>query len=250
MELTEMRPDFDVENDLEVIASEFAWKGKVLTGEIKAAVSPGAIDKVRHTLSSKLNDDATSLSLMEIATRRYKTVLCKPLAHHTRPEVALSKRARLQTFLEQVLQLLTMFEVKTKQIMVPTHQLVHDILSTTTLVPFVCDIALDSVEVVEVSIPGNRWAITHVIAANVVQVGAFRHHVRLRNTRTGHVAAIQRLLHQSSPSLWHAGEPMFSLNQGQEVQSTQELSASHQTHLSGQVHALKRGPAKGTDKME
>ncbi|RHY16983.1 hypothetical protein DYB32_010591 [Aphanomyces invadans] len=140
---------------------------------------------------------------MEIATRRYKTVLCKPFAHHTRPEVALSKRARLQTFLEQVLQLPTMFEVETKQVMVdvrvPTHQLVHDILSTTTLVPFVGDIALDSVEVVEGSIPGNRWAITHDIVANVVQVDAFRHHVRLCNTLVGHVAAIQRLLHQLFP---------------------------------------------------
>ncbi|RHY30674.1 hypothetical protein DYB32_004143 [Aphanomyces invadans] len=140
---------------------------------------------------------------MEIATRRYKTVLCKPLAHHTRPEVALSKRARLQPFLEQVLQLPTMFEVETKQVTVDvrvqTHQLVHGILSTTKWVPFVGDVALDSVKVVEVSIPGNRWAITHDIAANVVQVDAFRHHVRLRNTRAGHVAAIQRLLHQLFP---------------------------------------------------
>ncbi|RHY32815.1 hypothetical protein DYB32_002218 [Aphanomyces invadans] len=112
-------------------------------------------------------------------------------------------RARLQTFLEQVLQLPTMFEVETKQVTVdvrvPTHQLVHDVLSTTAWVPFVSDIAPDSVEVAEVFIPGNRWAITHDIAANVVQVDAFRHHVRLRNTRAGHVAAIQRLLHQLFP---------------------------------------------------
>ncbi|ETV68099.1 hypothetical protein, variant [Aphanomyces astaci] len=183
------------------IASEYAWKGKLMTGAIKASLSPCAVIKFQRTLSSKLHD--SSLSLEEIATGRHKTFFCKPLHSVVKPPT--TKKDRAKAFLEHALQLPTMLEVQTQAVAVevraPTHHVVANVLATPAWIPLVRDIALDAVEIADLHVPANRWAIAHDVAANTLQVDGLQHQVKFRNTRAGHAAAIQRLLHQLFPDL-------------------------------------------------
>ncbi|KAF0758721.1 hypothetical protein AaE_003848 [Aphanomyces astaci] len=207
------------------IASEYAWKGKLMTGAIKASLSPCAVIKFQRTLSSKLHGENSplnccilrstpvlinahlsidsSLSLEEIATGRHKTVFCKPLHSVVKPPT--TKKDRAKAFLEHALQLPTMLEVQTQAVAVevraPTHHVVANVLATPAWIPLVRDIALDAVEIADLHVPANRWAIAHDFAANTLQVDGLQHQVKFRNTRAGKAAAIQRLLHQLFPDL-------------------------------------------------
>ncbi|RHY41031.1 hypothetical protein DYB34_007322, partial [Aphanomyces astaci] len=197
---------------------------KLMTGAIKASLSPCAVIKFQRTLSSKLHGENSplnccilrstpvlnahlsidsSLSLEEIATGRHKTVFCKPLHSIVKPPT--TKKDRAKAFLEHALQLPTMLEVQTQAVAVevraPTHHVVANVLATPAWIPLVRDIALDAVEIADLHVPANRWAIAHDVVANTLQVDGLQHQVKFRNTRAGHAAAIQRLLHQLFPDL-------------------------------------------------
>ncbi|RHY90843.1 hypothetical protein DYB35_003775 [Aphanomyces astaci] len=132
-----------------------------------------------------------------------ETVFCKPLHSVVKPPT--TKKDRAKAFLEHALQLPTMLEVQTQAVAVevraPTHHVVANVLATPAWIPLVRDIALDAVEIADLHVPANRWAIAHDVAANTLQVDGLQHQVKFRNTRAGHAAAIQRLLHQLFPDL-------------------------------------------------